>query len=139
LLGRESSADPVPASPSTAEIEVYTDRKAGGPTFANFRLDLGGTNASPWNRMAACVFATAFIKSGWYTCKDKGTIRNGFLAHLRTIRTHFNRQQAGPAEIPRTVLDECKAAARWSRHVIVSLFAYNALYLPAHPYIPLAF
>jgi hypothetical protein len=120
LLGRESSADPLPTPPSTAEIEAYIHRKEGGPTSANFRLDLDGTNASPWNKMAARVFATGFIKSGWYTCKDKGIIRKGFLAHLRTIRNQFVRQCAGPAEIPRTVLDERKAAARRSRRVTVS-------------------
>lgn len=140
MFGRESSADPVPAPPSTAEIEAYAHRNEGGPTSANFRLDLDGTNASPWNKMAARVFATAFINSGWYTCKDKGVIRKGFLAHLRTIRTQFIRQRAGPAEIPQTVLDERKAAARRSRRVTVSSFIHDALYMvTTHQYNSLAF
>lgn len=80
--------------PTAEEVKEFQTLKTGGPCLTNFRLDFRtGQTKGPWNRVAATIFADAFVKSKRYIRQKGEDVEDSFLSHLRTIQKHYKRQQ----------------------------------------------
>jgi hypothetical protein len=122
-MGREDSKSPIAHPPDAKTLTDFESRVANdGPLADNFRLDLvTGTSRSVWNKRAAQVFRTAFLKCDWTTWKDRKGIEAAFITHIATIRNQY-KKQLGLNTSSRLAQDKNKAANRNSRRKTVSSY-----------------
>lgn len=90
MLDTDDESVLIPAG--TRDIKLFEAKKHEGPKAVrgSFHLDLNGTYSSAWNKQASRVFAAAFVASDRYQCKDMKLIEKKFVAHIRTIKAHYD-------------------------------------------------
>ncbi|PSR80946.1 hypothetical protein PHLCEN_2v6581 [Hermanssonia centrifuga] len=86
IMHREDKNSPFPRIPSQAELEIFEKKHRGGPTVDEFRVDVTGKNKrSYWNRCAARIFATNYVKLPSAITQDKDVISEAFLRHIPAL------------------------------------------------------
>lgn len=91
-MGRESTKSPFPRLPTTLEQETFKNTGQGGPTAANFRVDVSGAGKrGHWNRAAALVFARVYTKLGNALSRDEVEVQKLFLAHIPALCKQYKR------------------------------------------------
>ncbi|KAL6299909.1 hypothetical protein BKA93DRAFT_741554, partial [Sparassis latifolia] len=98
MLNRQNRKSPFPDPPSRKELEKFEETGIGGPTVDDFRLDLNSEKRkSPWNILAAEIFADEFVSRSWYACIDHEQIQNAFVIHLKSLgRQYQSQMETGP-------------------------------------------
>jgi hypothetical protein len=111
----------IPQPPTAEETKEFEVLKTGGPSLTNFRLDFRqGQTKGPWNRLAATIFADAFIKSKRYIRQRQKDVENSFLSHLRTIAKHYQIQQQQRAQRTQKEREDNRRNRRRKRRAHVS-------------------
>ena len=87
---RETASIPIA---STRDLENFENQQRVSPTESYFRLDVEGTQRSPWNKALTTVFAHCFVGSTWYNGESAGLIKVAFSVHLRTLIKNWKAQQ----------------------------------------------
>jgi hypothetical protein len=82
---------PIPVA-STRDLENFKEKRIA-PTETYFRLDVGGTRRSPWNKALATLFAHCFIGSTWYQGESIELIEKAFSVHVQTLIKNWKAQQ----------------------------------------------
>jgi hypothetical protein len=89
--GDDREPAPIPIA-STRDLENFKARRIE-PAESYFRLDVEGTQRSPWNKALATVFARSFIESTWYQGESSEFIAKAFSVHLQTLIKNWKAQQ----------------------------------------------
>lgn len=89
--GDDQEPAPIPIA-STRDLENFKAQRIE-PTESYFRLDVEGTQRSPWNKALATVFVHSFIGSTWYQGESSEFIKNAFSVHLQTLIKNWKAQQ----------------------------------------------
>ncbi|KAI0075730.1 hypothetical protein K474DRAFT_1599278, partial [Panus rudis PR-1116 ss-1] len=80
--------------PTAEDLAAFNRRGIGGPTRANFTLDLAAYRfKSPWNLAAAEVFAELYLSQRSRMTDDRDFIVHVFLRHLRDLRDQYRDLQ----------------------------------------------
>ncbi|KAI0069849.1 hypothetical protein K474DRAFT_1578951, partial [Panus rudis PR-1116 ss-1] len=94
LLKRVNRASPFPPPPTAEDLAAFNRRRIGGPTRANFTLDLNAYRfKSPWNLAAAEVFAELYLSQRSRVTDDRDFVIHVFLRHLRDLRDQYRDLQ----------------------------------------------
>lgn len=78
--------------PTPAQLSLFhrTLKEEHGPSLDDLHLDLDSSGlASHWNKRAGLLFASRFIASQHYTCKDRATVIKAFAVHLASLRHQY--------------------------------------------------
>ena len=85
LKENDGDQEPVPIPiASTRDLENFKARQIE-PAESYFRLDVEGTQRSPWNKALATAFVRSFIGSTWYQGESSEFITKAFSVHLQTL------------------------------------------------------
>jgi hypothetical protein len=118
LLKRVSKKSPIP-TPSSDCLTRFEKRRIGGPTPADFRVQLSGSLACQWNDRAAHVFSKEYIQKRGRQFKRKD-LADCFKVHLRTLKNQYRRINSTPTKTQMEI-EACSTSARRMRKQGVSM------------------
>ncbi|KAI0069363.1 hypothetical protein K474DRAFT_1714334 [Panus rudis PR-1116 ss-1] len=126
LMKRENRKSPFPKPPTKDELDIFATRRLGGPTLANFRLDLANYSyQSPWNLAAAELFADAYIGQHERDITNRQVIKSLFLRHLHDLGEQYKDLQV--LQLPPDDDQRIKLDARNARRLVTTRRASLAL------------
>ena len=115
-MGRYDKDDPFPPLPTEDELELFAEKRHGGPTLDEFRVLVTGRNARcPWNKRAAALATVAYLEDPLALSTDRDEVESMILTHFRSLSDQYKKielRKMSPNEEPILRHHEKQARAR---------------------------
>ena len=99
LVGLPKDSKDLPPSVTEAEMKAWDPEKGHCCTLSKFRIDLKGHARSVWNKSAAKVFATGYLKKHKHCQHSREIIEKGWLQYVTGLKSKSRLQTKGTAEV----------------------------------------
>jgi len=99
LVGLPKDSKALPPSATEAEMEMWDPEQGYCCMLANFCIDLSGNARSAWNKSAAKVFATGYLKKHKNCEHSREIIEKGWLRYMTGLKTKSRLQKKDTAGV----------------------------------------